>query len=224
MEILLEKLLNFIKGNDVFAIIEIGVHRAGNEKQLFVPGVGVVSHHFGKGVLTEIARVRLVAVDDQNGTADLVGVAQDGHVQKGKGRGHIPASVGVERALGVTPGGLVVIVVVLYKERSILRQRIHYAACPGVIAGLVVLSSLGVEGFFRLVPGVGAVSGVKVALGIYAGHVVHGGGDGGLDPSVHGRGVECHAAEAADAQNADFLRIHKVRVARKSTAAEKSSV
>ena len=149
-------------------------------------------------------------MEHQHGTADFVGVVQNGHVDKGQGRGHIPAVVGVEGPLGVPPLGLVVVVVVLEEEGGVLGQRVHHTPGPGVGAGLVVLGALGVEGLFHLVPGVGAVGGIKVALGVDPAHVIHGGGDRGFDAGVHGGGVEGHAAKAADTQNADLLPVHKV--------------
>ena len=48
---------------------------------------------------------------------------------------------------------------------------------------------------------------VVVALGHDARHVVHGAGDDGLDALVHGDGIQCHAAPAANADDADPLAV-----------------
>lgn len=58
---------------------------AGDDEQLLIVGVGIVLHHVGKSILAEIAGVGLVPVDHQHGAADLVAVAQDGHVEERQG-------------------------------------------------------------------------------------------------------------------------------------------
>ena len=48
---------------------------------------------------------------------------------------------------------------------------------------------------------------IVVALGHDAGHVIHGAGHDGLDALVHGDGIQCHAAPAANADDADALAV-----------------
>ena len=107
----------------------------------------------------------------------------------------------------VAARGLVVVVVVLDEKRSVGRYGVDHAACALIRAGLVVGGALRVECLAQGITGVRIVVGVKVAVGGHTGHVVHRGRDGGLDARVDGGSVECHAAPAADAEDADALRV-----------------
>ena len=146
-------------------------------------------------------------MDEQHRAADLVGILEDGLVQEGHGAGDVPALVRVEGPGMVAPGGLVVGVVVLDKEGRVVGQGVHHAARPGVNAGLVVGGALGVQGRALGVALRLAVVGVKVAFGPHPAHVVHGGSHRGFDPGVQGGGVQGHAAPAADADDADLVRV-----------------
>ena len=75
------------------------MYRVGNQQKLLVVGIFAVPGHILKGVLAKVAGVRLIAVDHQNGGADLVGVLQDRLIHKGQTADRVPAVVGVERAL-----------------------------------------------------------------------------------------------------------------------------
>ena len=99
-------------------------------------------------------------------------------------------------------------IVVLDKLRCVLRQRIHHAACQSIAAAEIVLSALGVHGLLFGIAGVGGVFTVKIAVGIHAGHVVHGHGGGRLDAGILCGGVHRHAAPAADADDPDALRVN----------------
>ena len=98
--------------------------------------------------------------------------------------------------------------VVLDEKRSVGRYGVDHAACALIRAGLVVGCALRVERLTQGIARVRIVVGVKVAVGGHAGHVVHRGRDGGLDARVDGGSVECHATPAADAEDADALRVH----------------
>ena len=100
--------------------------------------------------------------------------------------------------------------VVLDEKRSVGRYGVDHAACALIRAGLVVGCALRVERLTQGIARVRTVVGVKVAVGGHAGHVVHRGRDGGLDARVDGGGVERHAAPAADAEDADALRVYIV--------------
>ena len=103
--------------------------------------------------------------------------------------------------------GLVIVVVVLDEKRSVGRYGIDHTARALIRAGFVVSGALRIERLTQGIAGVGIVVGVEVAVGGHAGHVVHRGRDGGLDARVDGGGVERHAAPAADAEDADALRV-----------------
>ena len=108
----------------------------------------------------------------------------------------------------VAPRGLVIGVVVFHKGGGVLRQRVHHAAAQSVCAGLVVLQPLGVQRRLFAVAGFLAVLRVKIAVGVDAGHVVHGDRHRRFDAGIQRGGVQGQAAPAADAQDADPVRIH----------------
>ena len=62
---------------------------SGDDEQFLVIGPGVILHHIGKGIPAEIAGVGFLPVDHQHSTADFIAVAQDGHIEKGQGRGGV---------------------------------------------------------------------------------------------------------------------------------------
>ena len=201
-QILTVKCFDAVERDDVHSVVEIGVHSAGDEQQLLVAALQP-----GKGVAAEVARVRLVAVDDEHGAADLIGVGEQLRVEQRQRGRDVPAVGGVERARVVAARGLVVVVVVLDEKRRVIWQRIDHAARALIRAGLVVGGALRIECLTQGITGVRIVVGVKVAVGGHTGHVVHRGRDGGLDARVDGGGVERHAAPAADAEDADALRV-----------------
>ena len=102
---------------------------------------------------------------------------------------------------------LVVIIIILDEERRILRQRIDDPTAELVSAALQILETLCAHGRLLGIAGVLAVLGIEIALGVHTGHVVHGGGDRRLDAGVERGGVERHPAPAADADDADALRV-----------------
>ena len=107
----------------------------------------------------------------------------------------------------VAARGLVVVVIVAHEGGRVCRQGINDAAGALRAAVAVVEGALGAELLAQALAGFGAVIGVEVAAGGDAAHVVHGGGDGGLDARVDGGGVNGHAAPAADADDGDALRV-----------------
>ena len=108
----------------------------------------------------------------------------------------------------VAARGLVVVVVVPDKGGRVLRQGVDHAARPGITAALVVGRPLGVECRALFVARLLAVLRVKIPLGIDPAHVIHGRGNGGAHPGVKGCRIECHAAPAANAEQADFILVH----------------
>ena len=204
-QILMIECFDAVERDDVHSVVEIGVYGAGDEQQLLV-----VALQPGEGVAAEVARVRLVAMDHEHGAADLTGIGEQLCVEQRQRGRDVPAAGGVERARVVAARRLVVVVVVLDEKRSVLRYGVDHAARALVCAGLVVGCALRVERLTQGVAGIRIVVGVKVAVGGHAGHVVHRGRDGGLDARVDGGGVGRHAAPAADAEDADALRVHIV--------------
>ena len=164
--------MSIIEGDHIQLVVQVGMHRAGDDEQLLVLRIGVALHHGGIGVPAEVAGVGLLTVDDQNSGADLVAVPENGLVHKRHGAGHIPAAVGVQGPGLIALGRLVVVVIVLHIEGSVLRHLLCHAAAQGVGAVFIVLDPLGVQGLFLLVSGGLAVLGIEVAVGVYTGHVV----------------------------------------------------
>ena len=203
-------MLDLIKGDDLQIIVQVRVHRAGDDQQLLVLRVRVPLHHMGIGVPAHVAGVGLLSVDDKDSGADLIGVLEDGLVQEGHGADGVPALVGVQGA-GVVGPALVVFAVILHEKGNVLRHRQgQTAAGATIITATVDGGSGGAVGLPGLMAGLLAVRLVKVALGGDAAHVVHGGDHGGLDAGVDGRRVQGQTAPAADAQDADALRVHVV--------------
>ena len=129
----------------------------GDNQQLFV-----VAFQLLERVFAEVAGVRLFAVADEYGGADLVRVAEDGLVEEGHRAHDVPAAVGVERAGMIASFRLVVGMIVLDVEGRVLRDGIDHAAGEGVGAVLVVQRALGVEGPARLVAGRFAVRRIEI--------------------------------------------------------------
>ena len=109
----------------------------------------------------------------------------------------------------------VVIVIVLYEIGCIVWKRVDHTAAQGVFTGFQISKTLGAHGRFFLVTGLLAVFRIKISFGIDAGHVIHGGGYGRLDACIQCSGVECHAAPAADADDADAGRIDLIAEGKK---------
>ena len=99
-----------------------------HEQFLIIPGQLAVRR------LAEIAGVRFLSVYQQYGGADLAAVLQDWHIQERQRGCHVPAVVGVQAVGMVATWRFVVGVVVLYKLRCILRQRINYATRQRIAA------------------------------------------------------------------------------------------
>ena len=105
---------------------------------------------------------------------------------------------------------LVVVVIVLDKIRSVLRQRVDDAACSCVFSALIVLCSLGVDRHPCTVARFLIVFAVKITVARYARHIVHGRSNCRFDSCVNTGSLQCHAAPAANAYNSDALRIDVV--------------
>ena len=147
-------------------------------------------------------------MDDEDSGADLIGILEDGLIQEGQGADGVPALVGVQGA-GMVGPALVVFAVVLHIEGDVLRHGQGQAAAgAAVVAAAADGSPGGAAALTNLMAGLLAVGGVEIALGGDAAHIVHGGDHGGLDPGVDGCGVQRQSAPAADAQDADAVRIH----------------
>ena len=153
----------------------------------------------------------LFPVDQQDRAADLARIGQQRHVQEGQGRGGVPGTIGVDGTGMEAAPGLVIVEVILDELRLVARQGLGQARGGGRdAAGACVPGALRVQLLPEGVAGIG-VHAVEIAVGRDAAHVVHGDGHGGLDAGVHGGGVQAHAAKAADADDADALRIHRVQ-------------
>ena len=154
----------------------------------------------------------LLAVDEQHGVLNLVRPAEKRLVEERLRADNVPAVGRVAAALVVAARAFVVGVIVLHELRHILGQRVDDATGPFVSTVLVVLGALGGDGA-ALLHALGLrVLALEIALHVHLAHVVHRGGDGSFYARVDGCGVDGHAAETADADDADALRINVVEV------------
>ena len=102
----------------------------------------------------------------------------------------------------------VVGIIVLYKLRRILRQRIDHATRQRIGAVFIVLGALCVQRFSFFKACLLRILTVKVAVGSYTGHIVHGHSRSRLDAGIDGGGIDRHTAPAADTNDTDALRVH----------------
>ena len=78
LKIFVEEGFDFIKGDDIHPVVQVGVAGARDDHQLLV-----VALQFFESVFAEVTGVGFLAVDDQYGVADLPGVGEKGHVHEG---------------------------------------------------------------------------------------------------------------------------------------------
>ena len=83
-----EEAADLVKRDDVHAVIQIGMDSSGNDHQRFV-----VAAQPGKGVLGEIAGMRVFPMDHQHRAADLIAVGEDRHVHERERGGDVPALI-----------------------------------------------------------------------------------------------------------------------------------
>ena len=114
----------------------------------------------------------------------------------------------------VAARGLVVSEVVPDELRSIRRKNIRHAAGGLIFPAFRIPKPLCAELPPQFVTAVG-IHRIEIAVGADPAHVVHGDGCRPLDAGIVRGGVEGEAAPAADAENADLLRID-VRQERKA--------
>ena len=108
----------------------------------------------------------------------------------------------------ITSVRFIVIMIICYKERRILRKRIDNAAARRIAAIFIIYESLGVHGFLLCVSCVCGILTVKISVGIDAGHILHGGGRRRLNTCIQCCCVEGKASPAADTDNADTLGVN----------------
>ena len=174
-----------------------------NQQFLVVSGQPLVR------ILAEISGVSLLAVNQQHGAADLPDIGKNRHVDERQGAGFGDSSVGVRRAAVIASRSLVIVVILTHEKRSVLGNRIDYAAVEFVTAVAVVFCALSVEPFAQLVTVIGA-HGVEISVGIHAAHVVHGCRNCSLDASIDSRCIKRHASPSTNTENADALCIYIV--------------
>ena len=108
----------------------------------------------------------------------------------------------------VASRSLIVGIIVLYKLRCVLRQRINYATRQRIASAFIILDALCIHGFFLLKACLLRILSIKISVGRYTGHVVHGYSRSSFDAGVNGRGIERHTAPATDTDDTDALRIN----------------
>ena len=167
----------------------------------------VIAGQLAVRCFAEIAGVRLFPVYQQHGRADLAAVLQNRHIQERQRGGHIPAAVGIQAAGMVASRSLIAGVIVLYKLRCVLRQRIDHTACQSIDAVFIILDALCIHGFFLLKACLLRILRIKISVGSYTSHIVHGHGRGSFDAGVNGSGIDRHTAPATDTDDTDALQI-----------------
>lgn len=82
---------NIIEGDDALLVVEIRVAGTGNDAQLFV-----LALQGFEGILTKVAAVSFLPMEEQHRAAYLTAACKKRRVQKGEGGGDSPAAVGVQ--------------------------------------------------------------------------------------------------------------------------------
>ena len=134
------ELLYAVEWNFVHLVIQVGVVCARHNQQFLV-----VSFQLLECVFAEVARMGFLSMHQQDGTAYLVAVAQDGHIDERERRSFVPAVVGVERALVVAAWCLVIGMVVFHELRNVVGERVDYATGKRIVAVAVVGGALCIE-------------------------------------------------------------------------------
>ena len=149
-------------------------------------------------------------MDHQHSAVNFIRVGEQAHIHEGGLCIDSPAIIGIERTGMITAFRLVIVIVIFYEERRVLRKRIDHAARTLITAVFIVFRPLGVNCFTGRFPCFFTVCAVKVAVAGYAGHIVHGRSHSSLDPCIYAGCLQGHAAPAAYADDADSLRIDQV--------------
>ena len=101
----------------------------------------------------------------------------------------------------------VVAMVIIHKERCIIRQRINYTAAEDIFSARIILGALCIQRAFLCKSLFLAVLGIKVAVGVDTRHIIHGNSNGCLDSGIECRSIDGQTAPAADTENPDSIRI-----------------
>ena len=102
----------------------------------------------------------------------------------------------------------IIIVIICHIERCVLRKWINNPAAQRIAAIFVINKPLGVHSLFLRVPCISRIIRIKISVGIDTGHIVYGGSNRRLDAGIQRRRIEGQASPAADADNADTLRVN----------------
>ena len=102
--------------------------------------------------------------------------------------------------------------IVLDEPGRIVRERVDDTAGTLVGARLEILGTLHGQRLALFHPLRRRILAGEIAFDIDLAHIVHGRCHRGLDARVQGRGVDGHAAETADTDDADTFRIHQVAI------------
>ena len=100
-------MLDLVKGDDVLAVIQVGVDRIRNNDQFLILAIEKF-----ESIPAQVAGVSLLAVGHEHSTVDLTCVGEQSCVHE-RGLGiYCPAVVGIERTGMVAALSLVVVVIV----------------------------------------------------------------------------------------------------------------
>ena len=108
----------------------------------------------------------------------------------------------------VAARGLVIGMVVFDELRYFFGQRVNDSTCHCHGVGKALFAHCLTGSMARLL----FVVAVEITIAADTAHIVHSGGDGGLDAGVGSSSVECNATPATDADDADTLRVDIVQL------------
>ena len=103
---------------------------------------------------------------------------------------------------------LVIVMVVFYKERRILRKWIYNSASKLIFAGLKVFKSLSTHSCFFLISCFFTIFRVKISIGIYPCHVIHCYSCRSFNSCIKSCCVYSHSSPATDTDDSDPVRIN----------------
>ena len=101
--------------------------------------------HLFESTFAEVAAVGLFTVNHEDCAFDFVGISEQLRVQQRGSCGLYPAGVAIERTLVVAAGSLIIVVVVLHKERSSRVLTVHISRVNIVAYATLLLSSCMVQ-------------------------------------------------------------------------------
>ena len=146
----------------------------------------------------------------KHSTVYLACIGEKSCVCKGCSCGCSPSIIGIKRTYMISAFCLIVIKIILHKERCIFRKRIYHTAGSCIAAISIVFRTLLVYSFSRCFSCFLIVSRIKISVSCHTGHIIHGRCDCCLDSCIYTCSLQCHSTPAADTDNSYTLRVYIV--------------